>query len=72
MVRRYLSYGYRDEGLGRIRITRRGRIAGSRLDKRLAEKALHAKTKIKLTPAVSSTDQGGGKRRAVIALYCSP
>ena len=49
MVRRHLSYGHRDEGVGRIRITRRGRIAGLRYDKRLAEKALHAKTKFKLT-----------------------
>jgi hypothetical protein len=46
MVRRYLSCGRREEGEGRIRITRRGRIAGSRNDKRLAEKAPHAKSKI--------------------------
>ena len=50
MVRRYLSCGRRDEGEGRIRITRRGRIAGSQNDRQVAEKALHAKTKIKLTP----------------------
>jgi hypothetical protein len=49
MVRRYLSCGRRGEGKGRIRITRRGKIAGSRPDKRLAEKALYAKSKIKLT-----------------------
>ena len=59
MVRRSLSYGRRDEGEGRIRITRRGRIAGSRHDKRLAEKAFYAKTKFKLT----LVDQGSGKRR---------
>jgi hypothetical protein len=50
VVHCYLSCGRRDEGKGRIRITRRGRIAGSRLDKRLAENAPHAKTKFKLTP----------------------
>jgi hypothetical protein len=38
---------------GCIRITRRGRIAGSRVDRQLAEKALHAKTKIRLTLALS-------------------
>ena len=76
MVRRYLSCGRRDEGKGRIRITRRGRIAGSRPDKRLAEKALHAKTKFKLThrrqpslrcgpctPARAGTGVGSGRRR---------
>jgi hypothetical protein len=50
MVRRHLSCGCRDEGEGRNRITRRGRTAGSRLDRQLAEKALYAKTKFKLTP----------------------
>jgi hypothetical protein len=50
MVRRHLSCGRRDEGEGRNRITRKGRTAGSRHDKPLADKALHAKTKIKLTP----------------------
>ena len=49
MVRRHSSRERRDEGEGRIRITRRGRIAGSRNDKRLAEKALHTKVKFKLT-----------------------
>jgi len=51
MARRYLSCGRRDEGKGRIRITGRGRIAGSQNDRQVAEKALHAKSKIKLTPA---------------------
>jgi hypothetical protein len=50
VVRRNSSCGRRDEGKGRNRITRRGRIAGSRHDKPLAEKAPHAKTKFKLTP----------------------
>jgi hypothetical protein len=51
MVRRHSSRERRDEGEGRIRITRRGRIAGSRNDKRLAEKALHAK---KLKPSLAA------------------
>jgi uncharacterized protein with GYD domain len=46
MVRRHSSRERRDEGEGRIWITRSGRIPGSRPDKRLAETALHAKTKI--------------------------
>ena len=49
MVRHHLSCGRRDEGEGRNRITRKGRIAGSRHDKLLAEKALYAKTQFKLT-----------------------
>jgi len=60
MVRRHSSCGRRDEGKGRIRITGKGRIAGSQNDRQVAEKALHAKTKFKLT----LVDQGGGKRRA--------
>jgi hypothetical protein len=47
------------KGKGRIRITRRGRIAGSRLDKRLAENAPHAKTKFKLTPIFDGPRRGG-------------
>jgi hypothetical protein len=50
MVRRHSSRERRDEGEGCYRITRGGRIAGSRSDKRLAEKTLRAKTKIELTP----------------------
>ena len=53
MVRRHSSCGRRDEGEGRHRITRGGRIASSRHDKQLAETALHAKTKIRLTLALS-------------------
>jgi hypothetical protein len=53
MVRRYSPRGRRDEREGSHRITERRRIAGSHLDKPLAEKALHARTKIKLTPALS-------------------
>jgi hypothetical protein len=49
VARRYLSRRRRDEGERRNRITRGGRIAGSRPDKRLAEKAPDAKSKIKLT-----------------------
>jgi hypothetical protein len=53
MVRCYSPRGRRDEREGSHRITERRRIAGSHLDKPLAEKALHARTKIKLTPALS-------------------
>jgi hypothetical protein len=53
MARRNSSYGRRDEGEGRIRIARGSRIASSRHDKQLAETALHAKTKIRLTLALS-------------------
>ena len=60
MVRRHSSCGRRDEGEGRIRITRRGRIEGSRIDRQLAEKTLHAKTKIRLTLALSCTMKQAG------------
>ena len=59
MVRRHSSYGRRDEGKGRIRITGKGRIAGSQNDRQVAEKAFYAKTKFKL----KLVDQGGGKPR---------
>ena len=59
VVRRHSSYGHRDEGEGRHRITRKGRIAGSRNDKRLAEKALHAKFKLTPTRAAGSGSFGG-------------
>ena len=48
VVCRHSSYGRRDEGEGRHRITRGSRIASSRVDRQLAEKALHAKAKFKL------------------------
>jgi hypothetical protein len=53
MVRRHLSCGRRDEGESHHRITQGGRIGGSRHDKKLAEKALSRKIKVKLTPVVS-------------------
>ena len=61
MVRRHSSYGRRDEGEDRHRVARGGGIAGSRPDKRLAETALHAKSKIKLTPTFLD---GPGRRKA--------
>jgi hypothetical protein len=64
VVRRHSSYGRRDEGEGRHRTTRKGRIAGSHHDKRLAEKALRAKTKIKLTLAPSPQKQPQARGRA--------
>jgi hypothetical protein len=45
---------------GRIRITRRGRIAGSRVDRQVAEKTLHAKSKIKLTPTFLRRTRAAG------------
>ena len=59
VVCRHSSYGRRDEGEGRHRITRGSRIASSRVDRQLAEKALHAKAKFKLTP---TTAAGSGVR----------
>ena len=65
MVRRYLSRGRRNKEEGRNRITRRGRIPGSRPDRRLAEKALYAKTKFKLMPrcvgSFAAERQGAGQ-----------
>jgi len=53
VVRRHSSYGRWGEGEGRQRTTRESRIASARHDKQLAENALHAKTKIRLTLALS-------------------
>ena len=50
MVCRHSSCGRRNGREGGHRITGRRRIASSRHHKRLAEKALHAKTKFKLIP----------------------
>ena len=49
MVCLHSSFGRRDEGEGRHLITRGRRIAGSRDDRRLAEKAPHTRTKVRLT-----------------------
>ena len=51
MVCRHSSCGRRNGREGGHRITGRRRIASSRHHKRLAEKALHAKTKFKLIPS---------------------
>jgi hypothetical protein len=61
MVRRHSSCGRRNGREAGHRITQRRRIAGSRHDKRLAEKGLHAKARIKLT--VSPHNDGTGSCR---------
>jgi hypothetical protein len=53
MVRRRLSCGRGDEGKDRRRIAQGRRIARSRHDKELAEKALRRKIKVKLTQSHS-------------------
>jgi hypothetical protein len=66
VVCRHSSYGRRDEGEGRHRITRGGRIASSRHDKQLAENALHAKTKIRLTLALSPRGHSSDVRLGIL------
>jgi hypothetical protein len=72
MVRRHSPYRPRNERERGHRITQRRRIAGSHLDRPLAEKTLQAKSKIKPTRRGALTALGGVGRQCSGSQECVP